>query len=238
MTTHIVKSGGRSLEVMEFFADCREAGVMEVSRALGYPQSSTSELLGSLAALGYLRYDPQRRTFSAGARAAVLGATLSARVFGGNDLSHLVDAVASELRRDAHLCDVVGGRVHYLVDSTVRNTPRAPAGLSHSAAGLLFLAAMPDAEAARLVAREEERAMAAPPLSAQLAQVRRDGFALRACAGGAELGVSLNRQPGAALCLAGSDFGDRDQAAAAVRRVRTIVRRWRDPEVRQAACNA
>lgn len=59
-----VKSARRVLEVFEYFARVqRAAGVGEVARALGYPQSSTSVLLHSLALQGYLSHDRQRRTF-------------------------------------------------------------------------------------------------------------------------------------------------------------------------------
>lgn len=211
---------------------------MEVARALGYPQSSASELLQSLAALGYLRYDARRRTFSAGARAAMLGATLSSRVFGGGDVGALVDAVAAGTRREAYLCDVVADSVHFYVTSTVRAGLPAPVSLPHSAAGLLFLAGLPDAQATRLGARDAD-GVKAEMLSSQLAQVRSDGFALRTFAGGAELGVSLHRQPGPAVCVCGPRFAEGEEASAMARRLRAIVRRWRDPDVRrQPACNA
>lgn len=59
----VVKSAGRVLQILEFFDDVkREANVVEICRALGYPQSSTSVLLRSLVQLGYLAYTPKGRS--------------------------------------------------------------------------------------------------------------------------------------------------------------------------------
>jgi hypothetical protein len=131
-----VKSAGRALEIMEFFADCREAGVMDVARSLGYPQSSTSELLNALTSLGYLRHDERRRTFSVAGRAGVLGSSLSARAFGLGDVSGLVEEVAAATIRETHLCEMRAGNVHYLMGTSWRSP--APASLASSAVGVLF----------------------------------------------------------------------------------------------------
>lgn len=52
-----VKSAMRSIQILEYFdKDHPTAKVMEISRYLGYPQSSTSEILKYLCSLGYLYY--------------------------------------------------------------------------------------------------------------------------------------------------------------------------------------
>lgn len=72
-----VKSARRVLEVLEYFAECqRPATVEEIRLALGYPQSSTSVLLHSLATLGYLSQETGTRRFQPTIRIALLGAWL------------------------------------------------------------------------------------------------------------------------------------------------------------------
>jgi len=73
-----VKSAARVLEVFECFDRVqRPASVTEIARVLGYPQSSTSELLRSLVAPGYLESEPEdRRSCSPTARLPLPGAWL------------------------------------------------------------------------------------------------------------------------------------------------------------------
>lgn len=74
---NVIKSAARVFEVLEYFSDRQcAASADEVRRALGYPQSSTSVLLRSLASLGYLVYDPYNRRFRPTIRIALLGAWL------------------------------------------------------------------------------------------------------------------------------------------------------------------
>ncbi len=74
----VVKSAARVLRVFELFGDIqRAARAGEIAERLGYPQSSTSVLLKSLAQIGYLEFDPAGRTYLPSARVALLGAWLS-----------------------------------------------------------------------------------------------------------------------------------------------------------------
>ncbi|GEM_PF-5720184 len=68
------KSVRRTIEVLEFMAQHR-AGVtvMDVTRALGIPQSTTSELLGALVDLGVAARDTTSRYYSATPRLAAIG---------------------------------------------------------------------------------------------------------------------------------------------------------------------
>ena len=90
-----IKSARRVLEILEYFdRDHPSATVMDMSRALAYPQSSTSELLRSLTRLGYLHYNRYRRTYSPKARVALLGAWVDPALFRGGTLLGAVDRVA------------------------------------------------------------------------------------------------------------------------------------------------
>ena len=73
----------RTLEVLEFFdSDHLVVSVSKISRALGYPQSSTSILLKSLGELGYLHYDRSTRTYRPTARVAFQGRGVQSHLFG------------------------------------------------------------------------------------------------------------------------------------------------------------
>ncbi len=75
-----VKSAGRVLEILEYFDDVqRPLAVMEISQALRFPQSSTSALLRSLAALGYLSYNRYARTYLPSSRVALLGSWIGSQ---------------------------------------------------------------------------------------------------------------------------------------------------------------
>ncbi|CAN7192822.1 helix-turn-helix domain-containing protein [Phenylobacterium sp. LjRoot225] len=83
------------LEILEYFdRDHPSATVMDMSRALAYPQSSTSELLRSLTRLGYLHYNRYRRTYSPKARVALLGSWVDPALFRGGTVLGAVDKVA------------------------------------------------------------------------------------------------------------------------------------------------
>ncbi|ATE63922.1 IclR family transcriptional regulator [Rhizorhabdus dicambivorans] len=90
-----IKSAHRVLEILEYFdQDRRYATVMDMSRKLSYPQSSTSELLRCLTRLGYLHYNRFRRTYSPTARVALLGAWVKPALFRGGPVLSAIDRVA------------------------------------------------------------------------------------------------------------------------------------------------
>lgn len=90
-----IKSAHRVLEILEYFdKDRPHATVMDMSRTLNYPQSSTSELLRCLTRLGYLHYNRFRRTYSPTARVALLGAWVKPALFRGGPLLSAIDDMA------------------------------------------------------------------------------------------------------------------------------------------------
>ncbi|MEO5598549.1 MAG: helix-turn-helix domain-containing protein [Novosphingobium sp.] len=92
-----IKSADRVLEILELFDRTRQlVTVMDVSRALGLPQSSTSELLGSLVRQGYLYRDRFARTYMPTARVALLGAWVQPSFFRQGRLLPLMDDVVEE----------------------------------------------------------------------------------------------------------------------------------------------
>lgn len=93
-----IKSAHRVLEILEFFdLNHRTATVMDLSRALGYPQSSTSELLRCLTRLGYLHYNRYRRTYGPTARVALLGSWVEPSLFRGGAVLTAIDRIAQSI---------------------------------------------------------------------------------------------------------------------------------------------
>ncbi len=96
--THIVKSAQRVLQVLEFFDEENpSATVTDISRALSYPQSSTSVLLRCLRDLGYLYYNRMERKYRPTTRAALLGCWAEGGVYRGGKMLRLVDTVCERL---------------------------------------------------------------------------------------------------------------------------------------------
>lgn len=92
-----VKSASRILEILELFGERRSSvTVMDVSRALDYPQSSTSELLSCLVSHGYLMRNRVERSFRPTARVPLLGAWVEPNLFRSGKLLTMMDELHSE----------------------------------------------------------------------------------------------------------------------------------------------
>jgi DNA-binding IclR family transcriptional regulator len=69
-----VKSADRILEILEFFDDTRSPhSVSDIASALGYPQSSTTELLQTLSARGYIYFHQESRRYAPTLLISLLG---------------------------------------------------------------------------------------------------------------------------------------------------------------------
>src|SRR6516225_4571403 len=116
-----IKSAHRALEVLEYFnANRREATVMDIARAMTCPQSSTSELLSCLVALGYLHRDRYARTYRPTARVALLGAWVQPKLFRRGHLLPMLDRLAEETGLTVFLASKVGLTVQYIHVVTAR----------------------------------------------------------------------------------------------------------------------
>lgn len=74
MENSVVKSAARVIQILEFFdAVKRASAVADVADHYGWPHSSTSVLMRSLVALGYLNYESSNRTYLPSMRVALLG---------------------------------------------------------------------------------------------------------------------------------------------------------------------
>lgn len=183
----VVKSAGRVLEIFEFFAHRHApATVSEVSKALGFPLSSTSVLLGSLRTLGYLDYAPRAREYQPTIRFAVLGTWIFDRFFaeeGG--IPRLMDELQAETGETIVLAMQHGLHVDYIrilqsirpVRFHIKPGSRRPIHLP--AAGKVLLAQQTDMQVTALLRRinASDGRVLIRPFLAELAQIRVDGHA-------------------------------------------------------------
>jgi len=184
-----IKSAQRVLEVLEYFnADRQEGTVMDIARTYGYPQSSTSELLSCLVALGYLRRDLYARTYKPSARVAVLGAWIQPSLFRKGNLLPLMDELADDAGAGVILASKVGLEVQVFhvvepagVDADLKTGDSTL--LLHSAPGRALLTTFGADQLRKLVHRlnaesPEELRVRFDDLMADLDEVRANGYAI------------------------------------------------------------
>jgi DNA-binding IclR family transcriptional regulator len=155
-----VKSAGRVLEILEYFDDVQQpATVMEVADTLGYPQSSTSALLRSLVALGYLDYDRFKRTYVTSHRVALLGSWVNSDFISEGSVISLMKEL-SELTGDTIILAMRNGfYVQYIhvIQATSAARLHVTLGttrpLAASGTGYAMLSTMTDHEIKRIVMR-------------------------------------------------------------------------------------
>lgn len=181
-----VKSAARVLEVLEHFRAVRKpSSLKEITEALGYPQSSTTVLLKSLIALGYLNYDRVRRVYFPTLRVAALGDWVPHALLGRGRLHEAMrdvhsatgETVSIAVQNDVYLQYIrVIQSTHALRFYTEEGSMRP---LVQSALGWVLMSTRPDHEVERLirraniaVARPADRVNVAAMLE-RVAEVRR-----------------------------------------------------------------
>lgn len=187
MSKAIVKSAARVFEILEFFDDVRRAAtVMEIARALNYPQSSTSVLVHSMVSLGYLAHDPQARTYIPSPRIKLFGSWIEAPFFQEGTilrLMHEISDVTGELVLLASQDRQVVRYIHVVpATNPVRLHVRAGMirSLTRSGVGKLFLSVQPDEKIRQVVHRlnaEESN----PDFRIDVRTLFEDLAAIRAC---------------------------------------------------------
>lgn len=149
--TKMIKSARRVLEVLEFFdQEHATATVMDIARSLGYPQSSTSELLRCLVALGYLHYNRYTRSYQPTARVALIGAWVEPDLFRDGALLPMVDCIAHRFDQTVLLSAAAHYRLQHIhvVPGTAPEAPHLHVGdtaaLLQGVAGRLLLSTYQD----------------------------------------------------------------------------------------------
>ena len=185
-----VKSAGRVLEILEYFDDVqRPLAVMEISQALRFPQSSTSALLRSLAALGYLSYNRYSRTYLPSSRVALLGSWIGSQFIAEGAIISMMRELNEKTGDTIVLAVRNGLYVQYIhvIQATsparLHMTLGTARPLVASGAGYAALSALPDSEVTRLVMRSNDEAQEGVPqvdareLIKRLVIVRQRGYA-------------------------------------------------------------
>ena len=204
----LVKSAVRVLEVLEHFSVTHvPATVAEMSRTLGFPQSSTSKLLASLERLGYLQHEAVTCTYRPTLRVLLLGAWLHDDLFGEGSLVSAMDALR---RRTGHTV-LVGMRQGFQVriilvlrglrSDAVQLATGTVASLVASAVGHALLAGDMEDQLGRVLRRanaeerDARRRVTLPTLLDQIRKTRERGWACRASATLPGRGVVAARLP-------------------------------------------
>jgi DNA-binding IclR family transcriptional regulator len=185
----LVKSAERVIKILELFSDLRAgATVVDIAERLGMPQSSTSALLRSLHALGYLAYDAHDRTYSPTWRVALLGHWIDPQLVRPGPVIEMVNDLIDRTGLDAFLA--VRNRLHSQVtyfNYAPLPISYVPPGSGHfligCASGHALMCDHSDVEIARLVvatnAQLDPGETPASPRAVieRIAQVRADGYA-------------------------------------------------------------
>ena len=184
-----VKSAARVLEVLEYFDRVRRAAsVMEIARALGYPQSSASVLLRSLVELGYLEIDATRRAYLPTPRVTLLGSWVEPLLSPGGAILKLMEELGRETGETIILGVPAGDTVRYIHVVQATGAMRLHVGpgtvrpMAISGMGRLFMSSMDADRVRRIVARynaeadDDARQLKLAAVRTDLASIRGDGY--------------------------------------------------------------
>ena len=155
-----VKSAERAMALLEFFAEWRRpATVKEVSQSLGWPQSSTSMLLASLAEAGYYDHDPRSGMYLPSVRILLAAEWIGEQLFSEQSLLRLMEKVHGATGHTVMIGTQHGVHVRYLhvLQATREQRFTARTGslrpLFRSAPGRMLLSLKTEREIALLLRR-------------------------------------------------------------------------------------
>jgi DNA-binding IclR family transcriptional regulator len=185
----LIPAAARTMAVFEVFArEKRELSNSDIARALALPESSSSDLLRTLHALGYLVRKPRTRRFYPTARLLEAARRIAANDPLGAAAQEAVDQLAERSDESAFVGVLDGGAVKVLAARSSRQPLRYVIGvgdrisLHASALGRALLARLPAAEARTLLQAQPLRAVtgrtqtAIEPLLAALRDGSRRGW--------------------------------------------------------------
>ena len=200
-----VKSAARVLQVLEHFRNVRvPQSLKQITDTLGYPQSSTTVLMKSLIALGYLNYDRVRRVYFPTLRVADLGDWVANELLGRGRMSEAMrdihnatgETVSIAVQNDVFIQYIrVIQSIHPLRFFTEEGSMRP---LVESAVGWLLMSTHADDEVERLI-RRANIAVSSPDRRVPVAQMMEKVASLRRSKVAYAEGVPL--QGGATVCV-------------------------------------
>jgi DNA-binding IclR family transcriptional regulator len=172
ITADIVKSSGRTIQILEYFSDMRrDLTICEISRGLGYPQSSTAALLHTLVRMGYMTFNRQTRTYKPSGSIVFLGSWVDDRLAHGGPVLRLMEAVAERTQDMVLLGSRNGLYVKYVHIIQPRVDPERHCAngtvrpLVNSGAAPALLSGMLDAEIKRIALRSNASNIALSPVN-------------------------------------------------------------------------
>lgn len=215
----VVKSAGRALQILEFFDLIqREACVSEISSSLKYPQSSTSVLLRSLVAMGYLQHNRFKRTYCPTRRVSLLGHWVDPAMVQHGALLELARNVTEECGEAVVMATVNGLNAQYIYEHRpAASDSRAAMGigamrsLARTAVGAALLSVFDDIHVGKVLRRVNaerkpyESPVEIPAFISGLATGRKRGVFIGAGANRGEIGAAatLDRNKDGELLVIG-----------------------------------
>ena len=214
----VIKSAERVFKVLELFRQVRTPlSVRAVAEHFGYPLSSTSVLMRSIALIGYLRYDQKQRAYFPTVRLALLGDWVSGLTSGGDALRPMLEELAQ--RTDEAIMLAVQNDIFSQYAEVIQSShplqvyfpPGTRRLLCVSGTGWAMLAGQSDEAIRKMVHRTNLRLDKNKPqielqrLMSRLTQVRKQGYAFSAgvvTPGVGVIAMSLAPQAAAGMQLA------------------------------------
>lgn len=153
MERRAVKSTMRTFEVLELFeAQRRPLRLQEIHQILGYPQSSTTNMLKSMVVMGYLNYNRSTRTYLPTTKVSALGNWLPGFIHFDGHHFNLVDELQQATNETVSLVSQNDLFVQYLIVRQPEHEFKMPPPqgslrmLVDSTAGLALLSTWSDLE--------------------------------------------------------------------------------------------
>ena len=191
MENSVIKTAGRVFEILEYFREVRKPlSVRDISEQFGYPLSSTSVLVKSMATLGYLSYDSRIRAYAPTIMVTMLGDWISESSFSSIEILGLMHSLSDATSETVILAvqnDVQAQYVQVIqsqlpIQFYVSPGTRRP--LCASGTGWALLAQQPNAAIARIHQRTQSRLgtaglpenMELEDVMAQVRKVRTQGY--------------------------------------------------------------
>jgi len=188
---HIVKSVARTCQTLVYFDEVRRPlSVVEVSKELGYPQSSTSALLKSLVKLGFLTHDARKKNYFPTERVPLLGSWMNPDLFGEGTIHRLLKTISQRTQHVVVLAIKNGDEAEYVQVIRPKKSPihhislgtRRPLG--NSGVGRVLMSRFSDEEVCSLFRKinayraPDEPAVDVKAFVASLAETRAKGYYL------------------------------------------------------------
>jgi DNA-binding IclR family transcriptional regulator len=159
-STSYVKSGFRALEIIR----CLEQSVepmrgLDISEILDIPKSSTTELLKTLTALGYLSYDSKTKRYAPSFRLVTIGRRISQRHFGGTQILDALQEIHERTNESASLFMQDDIYMRFVASvpgigyDPVMHADGTRVEMLESSCGRAFLATLPDEEVIAIAKR-------------------------------------------------------------------------------------